>query len=128
MRRLHRIVVAGIAAVLLFDTVASFASVIVGFPYANAAVGSFMIYTTVGYFSYRCGGIGASIGSSVLVGLADVTLGWGISWLIGPGALPPEQRTTAVITFAIVFVFAMAIMSALSGAGIARLSHGSRNA
>jgi len=122
-----KIVGYGVLAVLVFDTAASFASINFGFPYTYAAVGSVLIYAMVGYFVFRHRGFFSAIGAALLVEVVDATLGWYISWQIGPGALPAGQATTAVIATTIVFVLFFAAVCAVIGSAIARAVHGPRN-
>ena len=126
MNQLTKIVCLGAIGVLVFDALASFASLLVGFSYAYATVGSVIIYGIVGYFSFLTGGIGACIRAAILVELVDVTLGWGISWLIGPGAFPAQQRTVGTISLSVIFVFIFAVVCALLGAGVGRALRGPR--
>ena len=122
-----KIVGFGVLAVLAFDTAASFASVSFGFPYGYAAVGSVLIYATVGYLVFRRRGFFSAVGAALLVEVVDATLGWYISWQIGPGALPAGQATTAVIATSIIFVLIFAAVCAAIGSAIARAVHGPRN-
>ena len=128
MVSLQRLVVIGIAVVLVFDTVASLASLSFGFPYQNATIGSMVIYCALGYFAFRLGGIAAVLKAAILVELVEVFVGWPISWFMGPGALPEGQRTPAVMAASVVVIFLLALFSALGGAGLARLFHGPRGA
>ena len=124
MSKFWKIVVSGIVAVLVFDTAASFASAGLGFRYEYASVGSALIYGIIGYLAFRRCGLNRAISAALLVELVDATLGWFISWQIGPGALPVEQATTPVIGVTIVTVLIFAAVCALIGAAIARLLHG----
>jgi hypothetical protein len=126
MTSFQKIVLGGIVAVLVFDTAASFASLVFGFPYPNATAGSILIYTTIGYLAFRAAGVAKSVGAVLLVEFVEVAVGWPISWLIGPGAPPPDQRTVLVISISIVVVFVFATVCGLLGAGIARVIHGQR--
>jgi hypothetical protein len=109
-----RIIAGGIVAVLLFDLVASLASQGLAFAYARASVGSYFIYLIVGVLAGRAatasrakqGAIAAAI-----VGFADASAGWAISWTIGPGRTPIGTLTPGVwiITAAVVVLFAGAI-------------------
>ncbi len=128
MSKYWKIVVSGIIAVLVFDTAASFASEIIGFPYAYASIGSIIIYSTIGYTCFRCCGLIKAVIAAVMVELVDATLGWYISWCIGPGALPEEETSTVVIGVTIIMVLVFAVVCSLLGAGLARLVHGSNNA
>ena len=126
MNQFLKIVGAGMAAILVFDIAASFASKGLGFPYSYASFGSMLIYASVGYFSFLHFRLSSAIGAAVLVGLVDATLGWFISWQIGPGALPAEQASTIVIVTTIVFVIIFAAVCTVIGSAVARILHGSR--
>ncbi len=127
MSKFWNIVGAGVLAALAFDTVASFASLSLGFPYAYASVGSIAIYATVGYVAFRQWSLARAVGAALLVEVVDATLGWYISWKIGPGALPIEQATPAIIAVSIVFVLVFAAACAIVGAAAARVIHGARH-
>lgn len=114
----------GAVVVLVFDTIASFASLALGFEYSDAAAGSVVIYAGIGYFAYRVGGIGASLKAALLVEVVDATLGWGISWVIGPGAPDQEEMTVVILAFTMLLLFAFAACCGLLGGGAARLIHG----
>ena len=116
----------GVIGVLLFDTVASFASIGFQFTYSYASVGSVLIYSTIGYIAFRRYGLALAIMAAILAGLADATLGWFISWKIGPGALPNEQATISLIASSITFVIIASVVCALLGAAISRVLHGRR--
>ena len=126
MNSFWRLVGLGVVAVLVFDTAASFASLRFDFPYGYASVGSILIYSTIGYLAFRGAGLKSSVGVALFVELVDATLGWGISWWIGPGALPEDQRTIPFIAVTAVFVVVFAVACAFVGAGVARVVHGPR--
>ena len=126
MSEFWKLVAFGVVAVLTFDTVASFASIEFSFSYTYASVGSVLIYGTIGYITFRRYGFPRAIGAALLVELVDATLGWFISWQIGPGALPIAQATPVIIATSIVFVLLFAAVCALVGAAIARVLHGRR--
>jgi hypothetical protein len=128
MSQFWKIICLGAVAVLVFDTVASLASKELGFFYGYASIGSVLIYGSVGYFSYRKWGIGRAVGAAILVELVDATLGWSISWYIGPGALPTDQISTLVIVTTLAFAIAFAVICSLIGSAIARVLHGPRSA
>jgi len=128
MNQFWKIVGLGAVSVLVFDTVASLASKGLGFPYGYASIGSVLIYCMVGYFIFRRLGLIRAIGAAVLVELVDATLGWFISWQIGPGALPIDQVSTSIIATTLVSVFVFAVLCAFVGSAIARVLHGPRSA
>ena len=110
-----RVVVLGSAAVLVFDLLASLASRHFGFPYARAALGSYLLYLAIGFFAARVStwnAIAAAAGAAGISGLIDASLGWAISWALGPGKLPQGVQLTVprwVNTAVFVVAFAAAI-------------------
>jgi hypothetical protein len=108
-----RVLVVGCAAVLAFDAVASLASVALGFPYWYAGIGSLIIYLLVGAAAVRHVSIRLSALTGALVGLVDATIGWAISWLLGPGRVPAGSLTRArfVVTAVLVSLLAGAVAS-----------------
>ena len=109
-----RIIAGGVVAVLLFDLIASVASRELGFSYTRASVGSYFIYLITGAVAARAaskararqGAIAAAI-----VGFADVTAGWAISWVVGPGKVTNETLTPLMwlTTMIVVVLFAGAV-------------------
>jgi hypothetical protein len=117
----------GWISVLLFDIVASLASRSSGIPYVYASVGSFLIYATIGYLVFSRRGLEAAVGAALLVELVDATLGWFISWQIGPGALSILLFTQPIVLVAIIVaILLFAVISAVIGASVARAINGRR--
>lgn len=74
---------------IVFDVVASVASRVFSFPYMKASIGSFAIYFAVGYFAARAtdqSRVWVALLADVFVGFTDGTIGWAVSFLIGPKA------------------------------------------
>jgi hypothetical protein len=99
-----RVALIGTGAVIAFDAVASLASRAVGFQYGWATVGSWIIYAICGYFAAHVvsqGQLKVAASTGVLLGSVDATLGWYVSWLIGPGrvvgGLTPILWTSAAV-------------------------------
>ena len=88
MSPLVRILLGGAIAVLAFDAIASVASQRLGFEYGSAAVGSGIIYTAIGFLAAGRGGVQAAALAGATMGLVDATLGWAVSWAIGPVQVP----------------------------------------
>ena len=126
-----RVIVGGVVAVLIFDVIASYASLALAFSYARASVGSYFIYLITGVSAARAattsrakeGAIAAAI-----VGFADASAGLAISWIIGPGRPPSGTLSAAewIVTAAIVVLFAGGVgflggaVGARSNANVAR--------
>jgi len=85
MTSLLRILVAGSIAVLVLDIFGSLASKAFGFAYGSLAWGSLIIYAAAGFFAARSGGLRTAAQGGGVVALVDATLGWAISWALGPG-------------------------------------------
>lgn len=121
MNAFTRVVLLSAAAILVYDTGMSAASRVLGFPYASAAIGSYVIYAAAGFFGARAGGgIGWGGLAGLAAGLTDATVGWLISAAIGPGR-PPPGSGVILIAFAAVYVTALAGVVGILGALAARL-------
>jgi hypothetical protein len=74
--------------VVVFDAVASVASLQIGFKYVYASAGSYLLYATVGFLAARAGNEANAVAAGALIGVVDATVGWAVSWAIGPGRMP----------------------------------------
>jgi hypothetical protein len=77
--------VAGLA-IVAFDAVASIISRTSGIEYTRFAYGSYLIQAAAGFFGRRSGL--SFWGATLLgtwVGFVEATIGWAVSWWIGPG-------------------------------------------
>ena len=120
MSTTFRIALYGAAAITAFDVLASAASRALKFPYSYATVGSWLIYAIVAFVVGRRAAIPAAIAATMLVGFVEATLGWWLSWLIGPGRGPTGTVTQAQIIAALIFVLGTA---ALIGAAAGAVGH-----
>jgi hypothetical protein len=100
-----KIVVVGVACVITFDVVAAYASMSIGFPYPYAVVGSWVIYATVGFLVGRVSSVPHAVAGVANVALAEGTIGWWLSSLIGPGrpqaGISPNQLVATVVTLVV---------------------------
>ena len=84
--------------VLVFDIAASLTSLGAGLPYGWFMIGSVVIYLAAGYMGAPRFGVRSAAGATVLVALVDATLGWAVSWFIGPGQPPdPAPSISALL-------------------------------
>jgi hypothetical protein len=81
----NTILVAGAAGILALDMLASSAARWLRFPYKYSMVGSLAIYIAVGWYTALADPSASPAVAAMLVGLAESTLGWAISWKMGPG-------------------------------------------
>lgn len=93
MNSLAALLALGVVAVILFDLIASLASRFLGVPYVLATVGSFLIYAVIGFFVGRTATPVEAAVVCAAVGLTESTVGWYVSWIIGPGK-PAEGELT----------------------------------
>jgi hypothetical protein len=121
------VLLGGISAVLALDTLGSLASRRRGFSYGRLAPVSYVIWALTGAAAARVNA--AAVGSPFvagamaggLVGLVDATLGWWISWRLGPGRLPPERVTARLMTQIVFLVGIRATAFGAAGGLIASL-------
>ena len=119
-------VLGGIVAVLTLDTIGSLLAKRFGFFYGRLSPISLLLWTAAGALASRAGVayfalfLGALAG--LVVGLIDSTLGWWISWRIGPGRLRPERSTTPVIARTILQVTTTAACFGAVGAVLLTVS------
>ena len=101
---------------LTIDSVGAMASKRFSFPYTRLAVLSYAAYATTGAISAETGSLMASLIDGGVVGLVDSTVGWWLSWRIGPGAPPHESRSFPKLVLASISVVCVAsLISALAG-------------
>ncbi len=116
-----RVVIIGSVIVVAFDAAASIASSWLGFPYTYATAGSWLIYFGVGYVA---AGATRSVGRAALaagiVGSIEATLGWAVSWVIGPGR-PPEGSSYTLGSLVVAVPLVVAVASVIGSiAGVIR--------
>ncbi|HEX8246684.1 MAG TPA: hypothetical protein VF599_00750 [Pyrinomonadaceae bacterium] len=94
--------------VIIFDTLASLFSLHFQINYGWFGFGSLLIYIYVGFCCAKYGSLlWSAIGGGIL-GLVDSTIGWYISWIIGPGN-PGVEISAPEIFATIIFVTATTI-------------------
>ena len=108
-----------VITVVAYDLAASIASRSLSFPYAYASIGSALIYASAGFVSAQTGGLSSSIVVGVIAGLADSTIGWRVSWLLGPGRHPSGSLSLPQWFSAAVFTALLASVCAFIGGLVA---------
>ena len=88
IRPLPRVLIGFGAAIVLLDLAAAVASLRFGFDYERIAWVSYALYALAGFFAARCGGVVLGALGGALTSLVDATIGWGVSWVLGPGRPP----------------------------------------
>ncbi len=75
------------AFVVIYDIAACLASRSLGFNYAYASFGSLIIYAGSSAIAAKVAAFEQALPAGAVAGIADATLGWWISWKIGPGRM-----------------------------------------
>lgn len=118
MKRFSIFLLISFLSVLAFDTLASFISQIFQIDYVLFSIGSAVIYFCIGFFGTKYGNFALAIISSALTGIIDSTLGWYISWIVGPGKIDIEPdlviKFSTVVTVVLIAVFFGLIGSVIS--------------
>jgi len=117
MHRDSSVIFGGVMVVLGYDLVASLASRASDTNYGLFSIGSFFIYTLFGFLLGRTGKWWFGGLCGLLLGFADSTLGWLISWYIGPGK-PPVEMNVVLIGITIVLVTLTAGIFGLVGGAV----------
>ena len=113
------IALATAVVIVAFDAAAALAARRMGFNYTLATIGSVLIYATSGFFAARTGGVDATVKLGAIAALTDATLGWRVSWLIGPGRLPGGKLTPNEWASSAAFLVVLAVACAWAGGWVA---------
>jgi len=79
------VIAAGCLAILIFDVLGAMASRWLRFQYSRLAPGSYIIYTATSVIAARSGPAWLGIVAGATVAVMEATIGWSLSWWIGPG-------------------------------------------
>jgi hypothetical protein len=120
MRKFAPIIAVGVITVILFDISASVLSSYLGLSYGYFSIGSFLIYLAFGFLGARVSSwfYGSVVGA--ILGLADSTIGWAISWSIGPGR-PEMEMNGLLIAITVLFVMVYGAVVGLIGGALSLL-------
>jgi hypothetical protein len=116
MRDIVKIVFIGALAVLVFDAVAAVLSLTYGPAYGWFSIGSFLLYLLFGYLVARRSKWFSGSVAGAFLGLIESTLGWAISWYIGPGKVSMEMNPVLIVATIIFVVGVAAVLGLIGGA------------
>ena len=119
MDRATKTLITGALAVVAYDTVGATASRFLGIRYGVLALGSYAIYSAVAYQIAKESGTVSAVAAGAAIAFIDATLGWAISWAIGPGR-PQTRVTPALVVGTILVVVFVGAIFGLAAAFIAR--------
>jgi hypothetical protein len=115
------ILIFGLIAIL-FDGVWSVVAKTKGYSYSKGAWVSSLIFAFAGGVAMKNGNFYSGFIAGIGVAAIDATVGWWVSWVIGPGRLPEKisksARTRAIVK-AIIFVLIMGALLGMLGAFVA---------
>ena len=109
------IVLGGMLSVVAFDAVGSLASRQFGFSYGILIVGSLLIYGTIAALVARRRDWHTGLFAAIAMALTDLTFGWAVSWLIGPGRPAGGLTTTTVMGAALTALLAAGVAGSIGG-------------
>lgn len=122
MKQEHKILLIGIIAIGLLDTLGSIASRQLAFNYSLLFPVSFMIYGTIGFLVARSMNLKIGVVYGASLGLFDSTIGLGISRLLDANTGNYfKELTTVVWIVTVMFMICIGALVALIGGGIARI-------
>jgi hypothetical protein len=110
-----------VAAILVFDVVASFASRLLHFDYGSLMWVTFCLYMFCGYLGFQYRQLLGGFLAGLVAGAADSTAGWALSAAIHPYMRYPQPRPTIfMVSVVIVFVTLVGGFFGFTGAVIAK--------
>jgi hypothetical protein len=119
----QRVVLICVVAVIAFDAIASVISRSAGIPYEWASYGSWVLYIALGYLAAYTAArspLKAAAIAGLVFGVADATLGWATSWILGPGRVAGGVSAAQWI-FVAVIVTLLAVGFSMLGGSFARM-------
>jgi hypothetical protein len=108
-KRLLAIIAAGCAAVTIIDLSGSLITRATGFPYGSFAIASFIAYACVGILAAQNHSVGAAAAAGLVVAAYEATVGWWISWSLGPGRVDIENPSARAAAIAMGALFTISI-------------------
>ena len=117
-----KIILPSLAAVITFDAVSAAASLAIGFSYAYAAIGSALLYIICTWFAGRRLSFRVAVFLGMAMGFVDATIGWMVSWVIGPASLPLGTLTLQAWFYTVITVVILGAIYGFAGGGIGALT------
>jgi hypothetical protein len=114
------VLLTGVAAILATETLASVAARWLGFKYKYSMVASVAIYAAVGWFTAKAAPAASPALAAALIGVTESTLGWGISWGLGPGRPSTMKHIKAQVVLAVLGGAALAAAVGAAAGWLAR--------
>ena len=118
MKKPAQIILLCCLAALAFEVAGSFLSRLLDFPFAYLSPIPLLIYALAGFLVAPGRSIRAGLWAGAIIGFVDGTLGWAISWGIGPGDVSALQPTPDMFVGAAVIAVLLGAICGLVGGAI----------
>jgi len=104
----------GCVVVAIVDTCGSLLSLALKIPYGWFAIVSLMIYCALGVLAARRGSIASAAAAGAIVSVFDATVGWWISWRIGPGRADGPDGPAGIHALLLTGIFVVSFETTLA--------------
>jgi len=120
----YKLLLTGVCAILLIDTLGSIASRLLDFNYVYLTPASFLVYATIGFIGTRKLSLIKGLLLVAIVGLFESVIGWQISILLhaNTGKFSNEQPTLLLWILTVILSAITATLMGLIGCGIAKIT------
>lgn len=119
MKKEHKILLWGIIAVALLDTIGSIASRKLDFDYSSLSYVSFVVYGATCFLAARTKDLKTGVIYGMILGFFDSTIGLKISMLLEANTSTNLELTTGLWIYIVVFMIGYGAFNGLVGAGLA---------
>jgi hypothetical protein len=119
MKKQYEILVVGVLAVGLLDTIGSVASRLLDFHYSFLSPVSFLIYGTTSFFAARSKDLKTGALFGAILGLFDSTIGLTISILLGANTGDYSQLTAILWVVTVIVMTGVGALVGLIGGALA---------
>lgn len=122
MKKEHKILLGGLIAVVLLDTLGSIASRQLDFNYSLLSFVSFVIYGTTCFLATRTKDLKTGVLYGMILGFFDSTIGLQISLFLDANTGDSSYEMTTVLwIFTVVFMIGFGALCGLIGGGLTRI-------
>ena len=122
MKQQHKILLIGLLAVGLLDTLGSLASRQLDFNYSLLTPVSFIIYGTTAFIAARQKDLKTGVFLAAILGLFDSTIGWKVSMLLDANTGDIDnQVTTGLWIMTAILMTGLSALIGLLGSGLSRI-------
>ena len=110
-----RFILIGSAFIVAYDFLSALMSTATGIQYGFFSVGSFILYTVFGILVGLNSKWFLGLFAGAVMGLVEATIGWTVSWYMGPGKPTVEINTLSIAATIVVVVLLASILGFVGG-------------